>query len=333
MNSAERVMAALSGARPDRTPWTAVLSLYGARLTDCPLERYYHDPGAYAAGQRAVRDTFHPDILFMPFALVKEGEAFGATAHTFANQPPNLDRPALAGEEFTACHLPDIDIHPSLLYLRESLRRTVADNGTTLPVAALALDPFALPVMLFGLERWLEIFLCEVPLRRDVLAMTSAHFVRWANALLADGAACVILPSIFTSPAVLPRTLVEQHVVPVLQQALSQVKGPVIIHHAGGPMHPFLDLLAPLPAAAFAVDARDPLAACRAAVGPERPLLSGIDGPSLADRAPSEIAMSARARCTELTDTRFIFTTTGPDVPYATAPGNLHALAGVFADG
>ena len=61
MNSMERIQAALAGKPVDRRAIAPVLGLYGARLTNCPLDQYYTDPAAYARGQSAVRETFQPD--------------------------------------------------------------------------------------------------------------------------------------------------------------------------------------------------------------------------------------------------------------------------------
>ena len=63
MNSLERVTAALSGKSFDRRPVSITLSLYGARLTNCPLTTYYTDADEYFRGQEAVYKTFQPDIL------------------------------------------------------------------------------------------------------------------------------------------------------------------------------------------------------------------------------------------------------------------------------
>ncbi len=40
MTALERVMAAIEGKMQSRPPFTMTLSLYGARLTNCPLSEY-----------------------------------------------------------------------------------------------------------------------------------------------------------------------------------------------------------------------------------------------------------------------------------------------------
>jgi uroporphyrinogen decarboxylase len=317
----------MTGAPADRAPWTGVFSLYGAALTECPLARYYTDPAAYVAGQLAVLETLKPDILFMPFALVREGEAFGAQARHFPDQPPNLRAPACRIDAFASIQPADIDGHPAICYLRESLRR-LAITAAPVPVAGIALDPFALPVMLFGLDAWMEIFLFQPGLATDVLAFTTEHFVRWGNALLGDGAACIIIPSIFVSPTVLSQNLVRDRVFDHLGRAIGRIKGPVIVHHAGGTLLPLLALLRALPAAGFAIDARDDYAAARNILGPDRPILSGVDGPTLPHQEAAALADRVRALlAVRRDDRRFLFTTTGADVPLSTPLSILEALS------
>ena len=63
MNGFDRIQATIEGRPLDRRAFIPVLSLYGARLTDCPLEQYFSDPKAYTEGQIAVYREFEPDII------------------------------------------------------------------------------------------------------------------------------------------------------------------------------------------------------------------------------------------------------------------------------
>ena len=78
MTGMERVIAALHGAGADHRAFTMTLSLYGAKLTSCPLNEYYTIPEQYLKGQMAVAQQCRPDIIFTPFALALEAQAFGS---------------------------------------------------------------------------------------------------------------------------------------------------------------------------------------------------------------------------------------------------------------
>ncbi len=211
MNSMERIMATLQGKPVDRRAVSLTLSLYGARLTSCDLQTYYTNPARYARGQSAVRELFKPDIIFAPFALPLLGAAFGGEVRFFENQAPNLVKPAISSaSEIDQLVVPDIDTDPHLTYFRECIRLLAAECGTEIPVVAIALSPVDLPSMIMGIEPWLETLLFDEEGFNRMLDITTPHFVKWVNALLADGATCVALPAAFTNSNILPHNIAEK---------------------------------------------------------------------------------------------------------------------------
>jgi uroporphyrinogen decarboxylase len=329
MNSMERVLATIQGKKTDRRAVSITLSLYGARLTQCPLSEYFTNPAAYARGQSAVRETFRPDVLFGPFALPLEGEAFGSQLHFLDNYPPNLARGAISSaDEIANLAVPDIDSHPKLTYFRESIHMMAKEHGKEVPVAAIALDPIALPVMIMGLDGWLNTLLFDEEGRKRMLELTVSHFVGWANSLLADGATFIILPGFVATPAVITRKIAEQIVIPVLKEAYSQVKGPMVIHSTGAPLSPFIDLFAGLPnVAGFLLNGGEDIARARVKAGEKPVLIGNIEGPDLGEHNPEDIM----SECLEILkgsrdDPHFILGSSGADVSFDTPLENIHAL-------
>lgn len=334
MNSLERVTAALQGTRPDRPAVTLTLSLYGARLTSCPLQEYYTNPHAYLAGQLAVIEQFGPDIVFCPFALTAEAEAWGCEVAYIANNPPNLKKPILRhADRIVDLREPDIDSQPRLVYLRESTRLLAAACKGQRPVAGILLSPIDLPALLMGIENWLETLLFDPANTRLMLEKSVAFFVRWANALLADGATFLAIPSMFSNPRLLTPKIVETTVLPILADAMQQVGGPVVFHHGGNPIGKFIHLYDKLPAAAFLIDTRDSFADVRKIIGNDRLLLGNIDGPTLSRHSPEHIRTLCRKLLTDRIDDRhFILATAGADVPYDTPLANISAMIGAATE-
>lgn len=329
MNSKERVLGVLQGNTVDRRPFTALLSLYGARLIRCPLEKYYKDAAAYARGQTAVRETFQPDILFSPFLLAVFAEAFGGEAKYFDNAPPNLLRPAITSkEEILGLSVPDIDSHPRIVYVRDSLRRVVETHGKDVVVAGSLLSPIDLPLMIMGLDKWMEIVLFDQDGVKRMLEITIPFFLQYANALLKDGADLLVLPAAFLTPSLVSQEIVERFTLPILHDIFTKVRGPMIIHHVGGSFLKFLDLFTGLPnVKGFVLDHQDNLSVAREKVGPGVTLLGGLDGPNIGKILPGEV----EERCTYLLrdrqkDPSFILCTTGADVAYDTPLANINAM-------
>jgi len=331
MTSMEQVLAALEGRAQGRPPFTLTLSLYGARLIDCPLTAYYRRPELYVAGQEAVLALCAPDILFSPFALTLEAEAFGSELTFLPTNPPNIKKPAVrTADAFIDLPPPDIDNHPSLLFLRESIRLLATKCGGATPICAILTAPVDLPAIIMGIDMWIETLLFAPDKGAAILDKTHRHFVALANALLADGANFIGLTTVCSNPRILFPQLIATVILPALDRAFRQVKGPVVFHHGRNPMLPNLDdYLTLANVAAFAVDHRDSLAEARKILGPNRLLLGNLHGLTL----PRLSAEQVLARVDHILDDRkndpcFIFSTTAADVPIDTPPDLLQAIAG-----
>lgn len=329
MNSLERVFAAVEGKPVDRPAVTLTLSLYGAKLTGCPVKEYFTNPQSYADGQAAVSEEFQPDLLFTPFALAVEGEAFGSQVVYLDNYAPNIARPAVgAAEEAGRLRIPDVDSHPRLLFIRESVRLMAAQFGGKVPIVGVMNSPIDLPALIMGIDTWLGMLLCDAEAAKSVMDMTTRFFIQWANALLSDGANLLVFPCNFSNPEIVTEKILKEIAIPVYQAAFLEIKGPLVIHHGGARIQPFLDHYNPLPnLAAFVLDSRDSFSEAREKVGPDRVLLGNIDGPTLLKKAPETI----RAECLKLLsdrsdDRHFIMASSNADVAYDTPAANIHAM-------
>jgi uroporphyrinogen decarboxylase len=329
MNSMERIQATLAGKPLDRRAIAPVLGLYGARLTNCPLEQYYTDPAAYAAGQMAVRETFQPDVLFSPFDFAAIGAAFGSELHFFADQAPNIRRPVIQSkDEWDRLVFPDLDTHPRLLFFREAIRMMAAEYRDEVPIAAVLPAPIDLPALIMGMEAWLETVLFDAVGTQRIMERVIPFFVRFANSLFADAAAFIVMPCAFASPAIVTHEIASGFARPVLDKALSQLKGPVVLHHIGTPILRHLDLLMGLPSTvAFALDHRDNLGQARQTVGPYPVLLGGPCGPDMARKTSAQVDSECRTILEDRRqDAHFILFTSGADIPLNTPQENIHAM-------
>jgi uroporphyrinogen decarboxylase len=329
MNSLERVMATGGGQAVDRRAFLPALSLYGARLTDCPLDLYYSSPARFAAGQEAVHDEFEPDVLFGPFAFAGIGEAFGCKLTWIRDQPPNIRKPAISSmDEWCKLKVPDIDTSAPLRFLRESVRRLANTFRGNVPIAVALPPPTDIPALVLGIDLWLELILFDRPRANEVLEHMNPFFVRLANSLFSDGATFLVLTCAFASPAVVNREVARSFTHPAMREAFAQLTGPVIVHHGGAPVLAHLDLLTGLPSVlGYVVGPEDDRERARQIIGPQPILLSGPSGPVLGHRRAEDIEQECQAILDERhEDLHYALCTTGADVPLWTPPENIHAM-------
>jgi uroporphyrinogen decarboxylase len=322
-------MATLAGKPLDRRAVTPVLSLYGARLTGCPLEQYYTDPAAYARGQSAVLETFRPDVLCAPLAFASIGAAFGSELVFSDTAAPNIRRPAAqAAEDWDLLVPPDPDTDPRLLYFREAIRLMAAEHKNLVPIAMVIPIPADIPGLVMGLDVWLETVLFDPAGAQLVMEKVIPFYVHLVNGFFAAGATFVAMPCGFASPAIVTRDIVSTFTRPILHRVLSQLRGPVILHNVGAPLLAHLDLLTGLPSVVgFIMDQRDDLARARLVVGPDIVLFGGLDCSTISQMTVSEVKDRCRAILEERRqDPRFVLGTSGPDVVWNTPPENIHAM-------
>lgn len=329
MNSMERIGAVLGGGKPDRRVFTLTLSLYGARLTGEDAGAYFSDPSLYAAGQRAVVDLCEPDVLFGPFALSLEAKAFGATTIQLPDTPPIVSRPALKSPtDIAELKRPDVAHDLNLRFLVDAVEAVVADQGGKRPVAAPITAPTDLPILLMGMENWLQVLLFEPELAKAWSGLALDHFEALAAAYFKAGASFLVAPVMLVSPALVNAELAKRLIIPMLRKAFSSLDGPIVFHHGGNRIAECLGNLKDLPnIAGFVVDEGDSLSAVRRTLGPEMLLLGNLSGPHCSSRSSGDVQRRVRSILADRAgDAKFILASTGADIPFATDPKILEAI-------
>lgn len=325
MTGLERIGSALSGRFADRRATAPLLSLYGARLAGIPLERYYRDPRAYAAGQKAAVDRFDPDALFGPFAFALEAAAYGAELAWTDHAPPNVRRPLGTAVPPTPV-APERDAGLSALV--DSVRAAAEAFKGERPVAAVLTAPVDLPALLLGIDAWLELLLFDPAAADAWFAFAEDHFAALAGAYFQAGAAFAAVPVMFANPAILTETLIERLALPSLRRAFARSTGPLVFHHGANPLASRISLFKGLPnVAGFVLDERDDPGKARAVLGNEPLLIAGPTGPTLQWRSKESVSRSVRRFLDDRRDDpRFMIATAAADIPYDTDPAVIDAI-------
>jgi uroporphyrinogen decarboxylase len=330
MNSLERVLAALQNQPADRPAFFLNASLYGARLTGAALDDHYTRADLYAEGQMAVRETFHPDLLISPFFVPAIGEAFGSPWRTGPKQAPNVVKfVAQTAEDMLKLPLPDVDSHPRLLYLRETIRILSKTYAGEVPIFGVLVSPSDIPPLVIGLEAWIDALLFQPEVAQALLDRLTPFFVDLGKAMLSDGATGLALTANLANGFIVTDAVAETLTLPALKKALTEIPGPVIFHHGGCPLVDQLARFKGLPnVVAYFIDGGEDLGAARRALGPGPIVMGNLNGPGLMDLRPDEVqAQCDRALAQRGEDRQFILSTCSADIQLDTPPECLAAVA------
>lgn len=329
MTSMERVIAALQGTESDRRAFTMTLSLYGAKLIGCPLTEYYTSPDRYLEGQIAVFDQCRPDILFTPFALAPEAQAFGSEIFYLHKSPPNVRKPFIRNPgEIEKIKVPDIGRDKGLRYLQSSARLLSEHFKGTVAICGVLASPLDLPAVIMGVENWLELLLFDREKASAVISLMAEYFVTMANSMFDNGIHFIAMPMMFSNPRLVFEKTVTEIVVPALTDIFSKLKGPVVFHHGGNPLAGYLPLYRTIPnIAGFALDQRDDFSEARKNVGDDTLLLGNLEGPTLG-LVTTEHALERAEKILEdrKDDRHFIFATSCADVAWDTPMATITGI-------
>jgi uroporphyrinogen decarboxylase len=269
----------------------------------------------------AIRETFSPDLLISPFLVPALGEAFGSRVSQRMRQPPNVCAfAANSAEEALKLPLPDVDSHPRLLYLRETIRILAKKYAGEVPIFGVLVSPSDIPPLVIGLEAWIDALLFQPMVAQALLDHLTPFFVDLAKAMLSDGATGIALTANLANGFIVTDAVAESLTLPTLRKALAEIPGPVILHHGGCPLVDQSARFKGLPnVVAYVINAGEDLGAARRALGPGSIVMGNLNGPGLIDLQPEEVqALCDRAFAQRGDDRQFILATSCADIQFDT---------------
>jgi hypothetical protein len=131
-------------------------------------------------------------------------------------------------------------------------------------VAAPIAAPSDLPILLMGMENWLQVLLFEPELAEAWSTLALDHFEALAAAYFKAGASFLVTPVMMVNPALVDSGMSKRLILPLLREAFARLGGPIVFHHGGNRIAKCIGNLKDLPnVAGFVVDEGDSLSAVR----------------------------------------------------------------------
>jgi uroporphyrinogen decarboxylase len=278
MNSMQRTLTALAQQEPDRVPLFLLTTLHGAREMGMSIEEYFSRAEYVAEGQMRLLKKYRGDCLYTFYHASIETEAWGSTTLFLPDGPPLCGASFIRSpEDIDRLVPPQVMDSPGLLRVLETIRLLKGRVGDTVPIIAVAISPFSLPVMQMGFDRYLEL-IYEQPERFERLMQANIDFcVEWANAQLAAGATAICYFDPVSSTTNIPRELYLRTGQQVAKRTLSRIKGPTATHMASGRCLPIMSDIADTGTAVVGVSTRENLSELKASAAGRVCLLGNLN--------------------------------------------------------
>ncbi len=279
MNSMQRTLAALSQQEADRIPLFLLTTLHGAREMGLTIEAYYSCAKNVAEGQRRLLEKYRGDCLYSFYYASIEVEAWGGNTIFLPDGPPLCGAPVIkSAKDIDSLESPKVMEASGLLKVLETNRLLKAQVGDTVPIIAVVISPFSLPIMQMGFDKYIELIYEEPQRFEQLMDVNIAFSVEWANAQLASGATAICYFDPLSSTTNIPRDLYLKTGQQVAKRTLAQIKGPTATHMASGRCLPILSDIADTGTAVVGVSTLEDIGELKALANKRVTLLGNLNG-------------------------------------------------------
>lgn len=227
---------ALGGQNCERIPVFCNLIDQGALELGMHPRDYFSSGKNVAEAQIRMLNKYGHDNAWALFYVGKEAELLGNAEIFFSEKgSPNVSKYPLGSvRELDRYHRPPIEEHPAFVEVKKCLQILRQEIGHSHPICAYFSSSMTLPVMLLGMEKWMEILLLGPSAIRDsILQICHEFFVEHVRAYRKYGANVLIYSNPFGSLDTLPLKLFEQLALPWIQKDLEAVGCDDIVYYCG----------------------------------------------------------------------------------------------------
>jgi len=279
MNSMQRTLTTLGHQEPDQVPLFLLTTMHGAKELDISIEEYFSSSKNVVEGQMRLLKKYRSDCLFPLFYGAIETEAWGSGVIYRTDGPPNAGEPVIQKvEDIDSIKAPKVNESACLMRVIDTISELKSRVGDTVPIIAVAISPFTLPVLQMGFESYIQL-LYEHPDRFERLMQINEDFtVEWANAQIAAGATAICYFDPISSPTNIPRELYLKTGQQVAKRTLARINGPTATHLASGRSQSILPDIADTGTAVVGVSALENLAELKASANKRLTLLGNLNG-------------------------------------------------------
>lgn len=284
ITATQRLAATAAGVRTDRVPIFCNLLDQGVAELGIPSHEYYTSGERVAEAQLRMREKYDYDNLWCLFYVGREAEMLGCKQILFAQDgPPNVAEWVInSPEDIRALEIPrDMEGLPAFAEILKCLALLRREAGGAYPICAYVTAPMAIPTLLMGMERWMELLLLGPSSLRDCL-LEKCHefFVREVRSYRAAGVDVILYSNPFGSTDVIPMRFFKEQALPWIKRDIAALGVTTDLVYYGGLSRinsVLADVLQATSIPAYYLGPMDDVAQARAALGPNGVLCGSIN--------------------------------------------------------
>lgn len=233
----DRLISAIKGEKSDRIPVFCNLLDQGSIELGLSLEKYYSNGEYVAEGQLKMREKYGYDNVWSLFYVGKEAELLGCKKIIFAKDgPPNVEDFVIKTyEDIHKLKIPEnLSTYPAFEEQLKCLNILKREVGGKYPICAYITATMALPALLMGMDRWMELLFCGPTDLRDLL-LEKCHdfFVKETKAFRDAGADVIVYSNPFGSTDIVPMKYFMKHSLPLIEKDIKAVGTAGIVYYCG----------------------------------------------------------------------------------------------------
>jgi MtaA/CmuA family methyltransferase len=319
----DRVLALLSGRRPDRLPLMPITMMFAADRIGALYRDYARDHRVLVAGQIATADAFDLDYVSAISDPAREASDLGAEIEWFDNQPPAIvESRALLSDKSRLSRLPAVP-GPRMSDRVAAVRLLRERAGHDRLVEGWVEGPCAMAADLRGVNTLMLDFYDDPDFVRDLFAFVVEMEIAFARLQIEAGADLIGVGD--AAASLVGPKLYDEFVQPYEARLVAGIPAPVRLHICGKTRRIYAGM-STVGAAIVDLDFMNPMDEARAVMGPAPILLGNVDPVRVMRDGTPETVAAAVAECHRQSGDRYIVGA-GCEIPRGTPDANLHAMA------
>ncbi|MFH1196446.1 MAG: uroporphyrinogen decarboxylase family protein [bacterium] len=236
-NGMERLVSAINGKASDRIPVFCNMLDQGAKELGISLKEYFTNGESVAEAQLKMQKKYKHDNVWSLFYVGKEAELLGCKKILFAEDgPPNVEDFVIKSfEDIEKLQTPgDIASHPAFEEAAKCLKILKGEVGGKSPICAYISSSMTIPVMLMGMEKWLELmFIGPFELRDMLLEKCNDFFIKEVKAYRDGGADVIVYSNPFGSTDIVPMSFFMETSLKWIKKDISGVGTSGMVYYCG----------------------------------------------------------------------------------------------------